>query len=364
MTRLFILSAAGLLLAAGCREKEVRTGADAPVVDVAAARLDSVTVYKEFPGYLGAMREVDLVTRVDGNLSAVSYTPGARVEQGQLLFSINPDVFANAVEQARASLDDARASLDYNRRNYAAMQQALDADAVSQMEVLQAHSDLLTAEAALQSAEAALRTAEITLSHCYIRAPFAGRVSECPYSVGAYFSGSDDPVTLARIYDDAEMKAYFSVTTDDYARLQGHTMHPDMPLLFDEPLQSDYTADFSYFAPAINRATGTVSVTARVENPTGELRSGMFVNVELPVATLPEAVVVRAEAVGRDQRGEYLYTIAEGSRVAYSPVEVEATIGDSICVISKGIAAGTLYVTKALLKVRPGMIVNPKIVQP
>jgi RND family efflux transporter MFP subunit len=363
-----ILALAALCLLSGCHGDSHRAHTATPTVAVARAETDSaVTVFREFPGYLAAMREVDLVTRIDGTLTAKSYQPGSRVEQGTLLFSIEPDVYVNALGQARANLADARATLDYNRRNYAAMQQALEADAVSQMEVLQAHSDVLTSEAAVKSAEAAVRTAEITLSHCSIRAPFAGRVSDCPYSAGAYFSGSDDPVTLARIFDDSQMKALFSITADEYAQLLSHGSVADLtqiPLLFDEDFATTYTADFSYFAPSVDRSTGTVAVTARVDNPDGELRSGMFVRVELPVQVLRRAVTVQAEAVGRDQRGTFLYTVDPNNCVEYTPVTVAATVGDSLSVISEGIRPGTLYVTRALLKVRPGMIINPQISHP
>lgn len=356
---------AAAVCAASCHRNHESASGQAERVDVALPVVDSVTLYKTYPGVLSANREVQLVARVNGYLESKNYKSGDYVRKGTVLFTIESGNYRDAVDRARSALESAEASLEYARKHYEALSEALKSDAVSRMEVEQGHSAFEECKAEVLSARAALKTAETQLSYCTICAPFDGHVSSPVYDVGAYVGGEGMPVELASIYEDAQILADFSVDdAEAMAGLQKNIVdnavdYRHIPVKFSENPGHSYTASLDYMSPQVNTSTGTLQLQATIDNPYGELRSGMLVSIDLPVGNEPHAVLVRDAALSTDQLGKYLYVVNDSDRVVYTPVIVGDLVGDSMRIVKKGIGSEDRYVTRALLKVRDGMTVEP-----
>ncbi len=364
---LITAAAVCVTMTVSCGKKKTQHAAEAQTVSVAVPVVDSVVLYRSYPGVLAAEREAPAVARVDGTLESLHFHGGDFVHQGQVLFTIESDTYRDAVERAQAAVASAESQLDYATQHYQALCRALESDAVSRMEVAQGESAMETARASLNSARAELNTATTTLGYCTVRAPFDGHISSNAYSVGAYISGSGSPVTLATVYDDEWMLAKFSIedqTFMDVVRnnVPAHTgQYFSMPISFSDTLPHQYTAQLSYMAPSINASSGTMNVEARVHNRFNELRSGQFININLPIGYLSRAILIKDSAISSDQRGKYVYVVNDSNQVVYTPVVTGQLVRDSLRVIERGLNADDKYVTKALLRVRPGMRVNPQL---
>lgn len=368
---LYTLLIATLLSTVSCRHNNHDSYATPDMtVDVAMPKVDSVVLYKTYPGYLTAMQSVDLVARVNGYLVSHPYPAGSFVKKGTVLFKIESGNYSDAVKQAEASLANARSAYQYASSRYAAMQEALKSDAVSRMEVLQAKSALDDAAANIANSEAALKTARTQLGYCTVRAPFDGHVSTITVDNGAYLAGEAQPVKLATIYDDACLNANFSIEDSRYLELikefrdSNNTVDfAHMPVNFSEKLPHSYTADLSYLAPNIDRSTGTLRIKATIENPYNDLRDGMYCTVALPYATDPRAILIDDASIATDQLGQYVYTVNDSDKIVYTPIKTGATYGDSLRIVTSGLTPESRYVTKALLKVRDGQKVTPRMVK-
>lgn len=371
-SRFLIFAVSAIMVAtSSChRHKEAKRTSEAMTVDVAKPEVDSIVLYKTYPGFINAAKKVDLVARVDGYLTSHPYNGGDFVRKGTLLFTIESRNYSDAVAKAKAALDNAKATYAYASSQYEAMQEALKADAVSQMEVLQAKSSTEEAAAAIKTAEAALNTANTQLGYCRVEAPFDGHVSDTKYDVGTYLSGAAQPVTLATIYDDARVKAQFSIDDNRYMDLikefrnnNDKIDYEHMPIEFAEPMPHKYTADLSYMSPSIDSSTGTMILKADVDNPYNELKDGMYVTVSLPYDISSNAILIKDAAIGTDQLGKYIYVVNDSNQVIYTPIEVGDVVRDSMRVVTKGITPEAKYVTKALLKVRDGQKVSPRLIK-
>ena len=334
-------------------------------VDVAVPVIDSVMLYTDYPGYLEADATVDVVGRVNGQVRSVNFEAGSLVNRGQLLYTIEDTRYRDAVEQASAQLQTARSSYEYASSHYTALKKALQSDAVSQMEVNQGESAMLQAQDAIKNAEAQLQTARTNLGYCRVTAPRTGHITGTNINVGGYCGGEGAPVTLATIYDDARLNAVFSIDDSRFLQMIEQNTHGEkidyarIPLKFSQELPHKYTADMSYLAPDIRLSTGTLEVKAKVGNPYGELKAGMYVTVSLPSGFEPHAILVRDASIGTDQQGKFLYVVNDSDKVVYTPVKVGALVRDSMRIVNSGISPQTRYVTKALLKVKDGMKVKP-----
>jgi RND family efflux transporter MFP subunit len=364
----FIILALCSLLIASCAKKQESEGATASLpIDVATPEVRTVTLTQDYPGYLKASSTVDVVARVNGTLVKSCYTGGQRVKEGQTLFLIEPTLYEDAVRQAEATLKTAEANLDYARNNYLRMAEAVKSDAVSRIEYLQAESNVTTSEASVDNALAALRTARTQLDYCTVKAPCDGVIDLSTYSVGAYISGGSSPVKMATVYADHPMYAYFNVSDNQFLTYQWANEQtlgtPLMPHTVTLRLDSDGSpigeGRLNYLSPNVTLATGTLMLRATLSNPDGRLRPGVLVNITLPCGEAPEALLVQDASIGTDQRGEYLYVVDTDDCVKYRPITVGQIVDDSLRIVTAGLLPDERYVTKALMKVREGMKIQP-----
>lgn len=364
--RYFYVIAVIILTLSGYHKKNKATEGTTPQVEVSTPIIDSVTLHRSYPGYIRAANSADVVARVNGMLLTQNYKEGDYVTKGQVLFTIEPSKYRDAVQQAQASLKTAESQYSYASRQYEAMKRAIQADAVSEMEVVQAESSMNTAKAAIQNAKAALATAMENLSYCTVRATRSGHCSIANVSTGNYLNGEASPVTLAKIYDDTDVKAVFEIEDSQYEmmmngnRADENNLLRSIPLNFQNPLPHSYTADLYYVSPNVETNTGTIRLEGHLSNKYKELKDGMYVSVDLPYGTEPKAILVRDASIGTDQLGKYLYVVNDSDKVVYTPIEVGEIYRDSLRIVNKGITGKERYVTKAILTVRNGMQVIPR----
>ncbi|UVR89939.1 efflux RND transporter periplasmic adaptor subunit [Bacteroides thetaiotaomicron] len=352
----------------GCKEKKdagAMKGMPTLAISVAKPIVKDITLTKDYPGYLTTEKTVNLVARVNGTLQSVSYAPGGRVKKGQLLFVIEPTLYNDKVAQAEAELKTAQAQLEYARNNYSRMKEAVKSDAVSQIQVLQSESSVTEGVAAVSNAEAALSTARTNLGYCYVRAPFDGTISKSTVDVGSYVGGSLQPVTLATIYKDDQMYAYFNVADNQWLEMSMNNQQPTKELpkkimvqLGKEGTES-YPATLDYLSPNVDLNTGTLMVRANFDNPQGVLKSGLYVSITLPYGEADHAILVKEASIGTDQLGKFLYAVNDSDIVHYRHIEIGQLINDTLRQVLGGLLPQERYVTEALMKVRDGMKIKP-----
>ena len=368
----YTIMAAAMLAATAIGCKSHHNGEDAevlPTVDVAQVVTDSVTLYRTYPGTLGAAQKVQLVARVSGYFTGQFYDAGDHVRKGQVLFTIEDTPYRQAVNEAKARLESAESSYTYASNQYDALRKAYESDAVSQMEVIQGKSNMESAAAAIQQAKAELTTAQTNLGYCVVRAPFDGVMSASNATVGDFLNGSGSPVHMADIYDNSALNVDFYIEDASFLRMftnqnNRHLIdYSNMPLQFSETLPHSYSADLKYMSPDVETGTGTLFLRGSVQNPYEELRPGMYVSVNLPYKMDPKAMLVKDTSISTDQKGKYLYTVNDSNRVVYTPIKVGDLVNDSMRVVTEGVTPATRYVTSAMLKVRNGMPVKPVVVK-
>ena len=106
----------------------------------------------------------------------------------------------------------------------------------------------------------------------------------------------------------------------------------------------NYPAQLDYLSPNVDLNTGTLNIRARLDNPKGILKSGLYVSIPLPYGK---------------QMGKYVYVVNDSDIVHYRHIETGQLIGDSLRQIKQGLSPQERYATKALMKVRNGMRINP-----
>ena len=351
----------------GCNNKnKQKTTSEIPKIDVAKPLVKPIVLHKEYPGYLLSNNIVDVVGLVSGYVTLQNFSSGQYTNAGDLLYTIDPTVYKNEVEKAEANLSSAEASLDYYENNYQRMLEASKSNAISQIDLIQAETNVRTAQANVQNAKAALKTAQTTLGYCYIKAPISGFLTTSGAGEGEYVAGGEgNPFKLTTIYNNDPMYAYFNIEDNQYLmiRMQSHNWESSLPKkVFVNMQEGDFPpieATPNYISPFVNLKTGTLTLRAFFENSEYDLKSGMNCTVSLPYGEDENAILIPDASTGTDQLGRYIYIIDNNNIVSYRHIEVGEIIDDSLIHVKSGLSPDERFVTKGLLKVRAGMKVEP-----
>lgn len=359
-----VIFAVALLAVTACHKKsEAVTDGTALPIEVTSPIVKEITLTREYPGYLKADATIPIMGRVNGSIIRRNFTEGGRVKKGDLLYVIEPTLYENAVAQAEASLQTAIAQQEYASSNYERMQAAIGSNAVSQIELLQAKSNVESCNAAVANARAALKSARTKLDYCYIKAPADGSISLTKQPTGAYIAGEMSPVELCQLYKDDIMYAFFDIPDIQWLRktlgAAGAIDQSAISFTMGEGNIIRRNATIDYLSPNVNTGTGTLQIRAKLPNNDGLLKSGSYISIIMPYDNVKDALLIKDASIGTDQTGKFIYVVNGSNEVEYRRIDTGSIIDDTMRLVTKGLAAGERYVTKALLKVRNGMTIDP-----
>jgi len=334
------------------------------VVEVVARDVPVVT---EWLGTTEGSVDAEIRAQVSGYLVSRDYQEGSRVEQGTLLFRIDPRSFQAALDQAQGDLGRAQAALQLSRLDVARYTPLVESGAVSPQEYDTAVQRLRSNEAALQSARAAVEKARIERGFTEIRSPIAGLVGVAKAQLGDFVGPSDaEPLTSVSQLDP--IRVTFQASEQEYLRGAKRFEQAVQEGRFRSGGVEIVLADGSIYPhrgvgyPAgreIDPRTGTITVKADFPNPEQMLRPGQYARVRVTTDLAQGALVVPQRAVQDLQGLAQLTLVGADDKVEVRTVTKGATWG-TLQVIEQGVSAGERVVVEGFQKVRPGMTAAPK----
>jgi RND family efflux transporter MFP subunit len=110
-----------------------------------------------------------------------------------------------------------------------------------------------------------------------------------------------------------------------------------------------------------NPTTGALRVRGLFPNKDGALAPGFVARVRVPVGRPHVALLVSDRALDTDQGQKVLYVVGDKNEVASRPVRLGA-LHDGLREITAGLKPGERVVTGGLPQVRPGITVEPRLV--
>lgn len=334
--------------------------AAAPTVTVAAVQQRAVEPQIAQVGRVEAAQRVEIRPRVAGHIEATLFQEGELVRAGQPLFRIDPRPFDTALERARAELQLARAKENLARSEAERAQRLAQEQAISAEEAERraaAHAEAMARSAA---AQAVVQAAALDREFTVITAPMQGRIGRALVTAGNYVAaGAGQP--LATLTAIAPLHVHFDVgdaaligqlaAHRQAGRWQARVLDPNSGAALA-------TAPIDFMDNEMAGATGTLRLRARIDKPAAGLLPGQFVRVQLAGAA-SDSLLVPEKAIGTDQGRPFVLVVNADEQVEYRPVKLGARHGDER-VIASGLRAGEQVIVSGLMKVRPGMKVQPQ----
>ena len=194
-----LLSSAAFTLAS-CA-KPVPQAPPPPSVSVVTVHAERIAETEEFAGEISPVRRVEVRSPVAGIIVGEPIDEGAQVTPGEVLFKIDRTIYDAAWRGAKARLVQAQARFDNATRTLARLKPLLAEHAVAQRDVDDAEAGEAQARAAVDDAKASVDRAAKDLGDTDIKAEIAGRVAKANLMLGARVTGPAELLTTIDVVD-------------------------------------------------------------------------------------------------------------------------------------------------------------------
>lgn len=381
-----------------------------PKVTVVEPVVRPLVEWDRFPGRVEPVEAVEIRSRVSGYLHSHHFEEGALVEEGTLLFKIDPRPFQADLDRAEAAVAEARAraerakalrtqaealrrqaeselSLATSRLRRA--EQAARSNSIAGEEVDVRRSEAEKARAALAAAKAseASALAEISLasanqataaanrervalelSYTELRAPISGRISRRLVTEGNLIEGGTQGTLLTTLVSLDPIHVYFDATEADFlkydqlARAKAPTSGrwgqapAYLALAGEDGYPRKGTLDF--LENRLDPRTSTIRGRAIFKNPDHSLVPGLFGTLRIPGSPAHQALQIPDSAIGSDQVQRFVMVVDEKGVARSKAVELGPVV-DGLRVIRSGLTGSERVIVRGLQRVRPGSLVTP-----
>lgn len=255
-----------------------------PQANGAANKPRLMTVTKQSAAESGAVQtatgkivsdhEVDVSTKVSGQVVELQFEQGDHVEKGQVLARIEDVIYRARRDSAAAMLEKSRANYEFQKFNFERVKRLFETNQASETEVNDATRWYNEGKAQMDADAASLAFAEKQFRDCEVIAPIEGVVLERNVEVGDFVAAEGGRGAMANsqfgvIADMNKLRVEVDISELDIARIR-----PEMPCVIIPDAQKDhrYTGYVMWIDPGANYAKATVQVKVRINDPDAALR--------------------------------------------------------------------------------------------
>jgi RND family efflux transporter MFP subunit len=326
-------------------------------VELAKAERKPVPVDVDSIGTVTPISSVALKSRLETTIVSVHFEDGARVNEGDLLFTLDSRQIDAQIEQAAGMLAKDQAQLEGAQRDLKRYNDLIGKGATTQVNVDNAKTQADILIGSIKADQAALDNLKVQKSYTIIRAPFSGRISAANVKIGNFVRPADT-APLAVINQMAPVYVTFAIPQRVLVDLREAMASGSSKVTATIPgHQKSEDGKIAMVENSVDSTTGMVTVRGVMDNAGETLWPGILVATRLTIRT-ENAVVLPTVAVQRSQSGNFVFVVKDGV-AKVQPVKVDRTLqGQSV--ITEGLSGGEDVVVDGQLLLSDGTRVEPR----
>jgi RND family efflux transporter MFP subunit len=260
----------------------------------------------QLPGQLVAFNEVNLFPKVNGFVKELNVDRGSIVKKGELLAVLEAPEIAAQVAAANSRYLQAQENAEASKEKYNMLKEAAkEPGSVSPLDLTNASAKMKADEAMTQAEYSNLQSAKAMQNYLRIYAPFDGMIIERNVSPGALVApgkATDQPMFI--LQDVNKMRLTVSVPEDYVDKLD---LSKPVTFTFNALPGKQYTAKISRTANALG-SMQQEAIEIDVMNKGGQLKPGMYAEVNIPMLSGAKSMLVPNKAIIRSTEHEYVIT--------------------------------------------------------
>ena len=326
-------------------------------VELTKAERKAVPVDVDSIGTVTPISSLALKSRVETTIVSVHFEDGAKVNEGDLLFSLDARQIDAQIEQAEGMLAKDQAQLEGAQRDVRRYSDLIGKGATTQVNLDNAKTQADILIGTIKADQSALDNLKVQKSYTIIRAPFSGRISAANVKVGNFVRPADT-APLAVINQMAPVYVTFAIPQRVLVDLRDAMATGASKVIATIPgHQRSEDGKVAMVENSVDSTTGMVTVRGIMDNANETLWPGILVNTKLIIRS-ENSVVVPTVAVQRSQSGNYVFVVKDGV-AKVQPVKVERTF-QGISVIAEGLSGNEDVVVDGQLLLSNGSRVEPR----
>ncbi len=340
-----------------------------PEYNVFTAIAKTTALQTDYPATLQGEQNIEIRPRIDGYIDKIYIDEGATVKKGQLLFRINAPQYTQEVNTASASINSASADVNAAALQVKKAKSLVDQDIISPYELESAEYTLKARTSALEQAKASLANARTNLGYTNVTSPVNGVVGALPYRLGSLVNSST-PMPLTTVSNITNVYAYFSLNEKQLLEFSrkytGNTLAakikqlPPVVLKLADGSEYPEKGHVETIGGLLNAETGSASFRASFPNPLGLLRSGGSALVGIPTV-VTDAVLVPQRSTFELQGKRFVYVVNEKNQVISNEITIAPQAARQYFVVTTGLKAGDKVVYESTGTLTDSTIIKPAL---
>jgi len=356
----------------GCNQESQNSATpQATLVSTAKAVTEELPTYILLPGITQSVHLVEIQARVEGWLKARHFVEGKIVQEGELLYEIDPAAYEAKMLQAEASLSSAQAQATFAKKELNRNEPLFHSGAIAQQTFDQLITQSEQAEAQVLAGVAGVELAELNLGYCSIHAPITGRIGKTSVNVGTLVGPSTNS-KLAEIVQLSPMYVEFYPPANRLAMIQeslrnGEPMPIQLTITENETegqpsitsntlITYVVTGSLVFVDNEIQSSTSTVLARGEFVNAT-ELLPGQYAKVRVQLQLELDAIMIPTKSVMQQPGGYYVWTISKENTAVITPVILGSILVNKQHVLS-GLKDGDQVIVEGMKNLRSGQKVS------
>ena len=351
-------------IAACNSNKEAAMPAAPPPVKVSVqpVTVADAVYYDEYPATVNPLNQVDLRPQVSGFISGVYFKDGDRVKKGQLLYSIDAQLYAANYEQAVAGLKVQEANLNKAQKDANRFHELDKNDAVAKQLVDNADAALEVARKQADASRANIQAVQTNVKYTKVYAPFDGVIGISAVKTGAAVSAG---LTLLNTVSSVnELAVDVNIDQKEIYRFtllmneKQKTADSTFTLAFGKDVYP-FPGKISLLDRAVNPQTGTIKARLIFPNDKNLLIAGMNGTVRVKNNASTQSVLIPYKAV-TEQLGEFfVYVPNDSNKVSQRKIILGKQIGTNV-IVKDGLKENEKVVVEGVQNLREGASINTK----
>lgn len=288
-----------------------------------AARRDLESVVSATGEVLPMMSSI-VKSEISGRITEIPVEEGDSVERDQVLIELDRTSLETRVREAERSLEAEQLRLEKAERNYERLRALHAREFVGEQEFLDAETDYELARLNLEIARARLEDVQEDLSKTTITAPHDGIITLLPVVEGEVISGATSVSNGTELLTIAQLRELYMEANINEVDVERLSVGQEARLTFDAIPNFELVGEVGEIALSA-RKDGNIRVfpiEVVFETTDTRVRPGISASVDIPIASVGDAVSVLLSAVFNNDDGTNYVFVKQGAGWERREVEV------------------------------------------
>ncbi len=352
-----------ILAIISCSEQDAPKKAPPPVVvEVLTIKKERVVVTNKFLGRVVATKSSKIRPQVTGVIKKRLFEQGRFINQGEVLYEIEPKTYEAQLESSQAELSRVQSQLKTATSLYNRYKELKRAQAISEQEYISAKNKVSEIQSAVNLAKSKISQAEVIVDDAYIKAPISGYIGKTNFTVGELVQ-KGQLESLAEIYNTENVYVDLSMPLSQIKSIPLNSFRDQEIEVFIQEDAAPIRGKIVSVERSLGKSTGTLTARALVKNKEGLLIPAMYVEALISNISYQNEIMIPQRAVQMTPAGQAQVWMPKDGKAKSQKIQMGKMLKKR-WIVKEGLKENDKVIVSNLMKIRkagtPIQIKKPK----